>query len=90
MIEAVGYMFLLNGRGRLFMWCLKMQNNSIFKKSDALYLQTEEWKKAGGFKHKKPCKEWKQGLRCNHYARARYIHFKEEIDSVLSIMDISS
>jgi hypothetical protein len=63
--------------------------NGIFAYSDALLAKTEEWKKAGGFTHRKPCKEWKQHKNCNHYARARYRHFKPEIDALLSMMGFS-
>ena len=62
--------------------------NSIFAYSDRLYAKTEEWRKAGGFKHKKPCKEWLKGKRCSHYARARYNHFKEETNNLLKLINL--
>jgi hypothetical protein len=64
-------------------------NNDIFQKGDILFQKTEEWKKSGGFKHRKPCKEWKQGLRCRHYAKARYRHFKTETDKLLEDMGLT-
>jgi hypothetical protein len=48
-----------------------------------LFIETEKWKYEGGFKHRKPCSEWKRGLNCKHYAKARYLHFKEKYDTLL-------
>jgi len=59
------------------------QSNPVFDRSDRLFQKTEIWKKSGGFKHKKPCKDWLAGKNCSHYAKARYKHFKQEIDSIL-------
>ncbi len=54
-------------------------------------LDTEEeiWRKT--WKHKDPCDEWNLYVRlygrgfCKHYAQARYIRFKKEIDSLWDI-----
>jgi hypothetical protein len=84
MTEAVGSMFLLSGKERKFMWCLKM-NETLQRRSDEVWRKTEEWRKTGGFKHRKPCEEWLNGERCSHYAKARYKHFKTEIDSIFNL-----
>ena len=60
-----------------------MLNKSLQEKRDELWQKTEQWKEDGGFKHRKPCPQWKRGLRCEHYAKARYRHFKTEIDDLL-------
>lgn len=63
--------------------------NDIFTASETLYQKTEEWRRAGGFKHKKPCKEWSKGKRCEHYAKARYNHFKSDVDNLFKMMNLN-
>ena len=63
--------------------------SDIFTDAERLYRKTEEWRKAGGFKHRKPCEEWLKGKRCSHYARARYNHFKADVDSLFKAMNLS-
>ena len=69
-------------------WLMIMvqQDNPVFKLSDEVYKKTEAWRRKGGFKHRNPCKEWLRGKRCLHYAKARYRHFKPDIDKIVSTM----
>lgn len=60
-----------------------MINEALQKREEEVWQKTEAWRKAGGFRHKKPCEEWLNGKRCSHYAKARYRHFKTEIDTML-------
>ena len=60
-----------------------MINEALQKREEEVWQKTEAWRKSGGFNHKKPCQEWLDGKRCSHYAKARYRHFKTEIDSML-------
>ncbi len=60
-----------------------MINEALQRREADIWQKTEAWRKAGGFRHKKPCQEWLNGKRCSHYAKARYKRFKTEIDSML-------
>lgn len=55
----------------------------VLVKTQEVWQKTEAWRKAGGFRHKKPCQEWLNGKKCSHYTKARYRHFKTDIDSML-------
>lgn len=85
-IEVAEFMFLLNGLIEKFMWCLKMatktniliDRNKWLHDTDLVIAKQHEWK--GRWVHKKPCKEWIRNKDCKHFTRARYLHFKSEVD----------
>jgi hypothetical protein len=56
------------------------------ERSAEILAKAEKWKNEGGFAHNKPCKDWKTNKDCIHYAKARYKHFKAEIDLLLEEM----
>ena len=68
---------------------LLMTNNlsTLREQSDLILAKAEQWKNEGGFRHRKPCKEWIRYKHCDHYAIARYRHFKGEIDLILKGMN---
>ena len=52
------------------MWCLRMTDNlsTLREHSDLILAKAEQWKNEGGFRHRKPCKEWKMYKKnCNKY-----------------------
>ncbi len=77
-------MFLLDGREGQFLWCIKMEietpQSDWRKKADILSFKQRIWKE--NWRHRKPCREWKEKKDCKHFVVARYRHFKKDVDEL--------